>query len=206
MIAPALFALPGYLLGSIPTGVLLGRMVGKDPRAAGSGNIGASNVTRTMGKGLGAATLLVDLLKGLAPTLIVLNMYGLESALWCGYAAVVGHCFPIWLKFRGGKGVATAFGVVGALMPMVAVVSAMAWAMIVFFTRIPTLGSMAAAVLFVLLPRVETRPFEIHLFSLLLFLLIVVRHHSNLRVLKQRWQRRGRPRTTRPPKKRRRTR
>lgn len=192
-----LCALAGYLLGSIPTGVLLGRLVGRDPRTAGSGNIGASNVTRTLGKKLGALTLVVDVLKGLVPALVAARLVDLDGALIAGFAAVLGHCFPVWLRFRGGKGVATAFGAVGAVMPMVAVVAALVWAAIVFFTRIPTLGSLAAAVLFVVLGRVEPQPFEVHLFTLAVFALIVVRHADNLRVLRKRWSGRRRSRSRR---------
>ncbi|MCB9528748.1 MAG: glycerol-3-phosphate acyltransferase, partial [Myxococcales bacterium] len=90
---PWLCLLAGYLAGSIPTGVIIGRLIGRDPRAAGSGNIGASNVTRTLGKQWGAVTLVVDLLKGLVPTLIAHRVAGLEIALATGFAAVVGHCY-----------------------------------------------------------------------------------------------------------------
>ena len=187
----ALCALGGYLAGSIPTGVLLGRLAGKDPRSAGSGNIGASNVTRTLGKKLGALTLVVDVLKGWLPTLAAAHLLPAESALTgaliAGFAAVVGHCFPIWLKFAGGKGVATSFGAVAGVMPMVGIIAALVWAGLVFFTRIPTIGSLIAATLFVGLAYVESHPFEVHLFTLALFALIVVRHASNLRVLRDRW-------------------
>lgn len=191
---PWLCLLAGYLAGSIPTGVIIGRLVGRDPRAAGSGNIGASNVTRTLGKQWGAVTLAVDLLKGLVPTLIAHRVAGLEVALATGFAAVVGHCYPIWLRFRGGKGVATAFGAVAAVLPIVALVAAIVWATIVFFTRTPALGSLAAAALFVVLPWVTDRPFELHVFTLALFVLITVRHAGNLRVLKGRWLARKKPR------------
>lgn len=199
---PWLLTLAGYLAGAIPTGVIIGRLTGRDPRAAGSGNIGASNVTRTLGRQWGAVTLAVDLLKGLVPTLIALRLAGLEVALATGFAAVVGHCFPIWLRLRGGKGVATAFGAVAAVLPIVALVAAIVWATIVFFTRIPALGSLAAAALFVVLPWVTDRPFEIHAFTLALFVLITVRHAGNLRVLKARYSTRNQKRTRRPSRRR----
>lgn len=191
----------GYLAGSLPTGVLLGRVVGRDPRAGGSGNIGASNVTRTLGKKWGAVTLVIDLLKGLVPTLIATHWFGLEAALWTGFAAVVGHCYPIWLKLKGGKGVATTFGVMLAILPAVALICALVWITIVYFTRIPALGSLAAAALFVALPRLEEQPFEIHVFTLALFVLIIVRHASNLRTLKARWRTRNDRSTKRRPTK-----
>jgi glycerol-3-phosphate acyltransferase PlsY len=182
-----LLPLAGYLAGSIPTGVLIGRLAGRDPRAAGSGNIGASNVTRTLGRNWGALTLIIDALKGLAPTLIALHLADLDLALITGFAAVVGHCYPIWLRLRGGKGVATAFGVIAAILPMVALIAAIVWATVVFFTRTPAIASLVAAALFVVLPWVTDRPFEVHVFSLALFVLITLRHASNLRVLKARW-------------------
>lgn len=197
-------ALGGYLLGSIPTGVILGRIAGRDPRSAGSGNIGASNVTRTLGKSWGALTLLVDLLKGLGPALVAGALlpeeFALEGTLIAGFAAVVGHCFPVWLRFRGGKGVATTFGAVGAVMPAVALVSALVWALLVFFTRIPTIGSLVAAALFVGLAYVEPHAFPVHLFTLALFALIVVRHAGNLRVLRQRWSKAPAKVYKRPPR------
>ncbi len=200
----ALCALGGYLAGSIPTGVLLGRVAGKDPRSEGSGNIGASNVTRTLGKKLGAVTLVVDVLKGLLPTMAAAKLLpaevALEGALVTGFAAVVGHCFPVWLKFRGGKGVATSFGAVAGVMPVVGLVAALVWAMLVFFTRIPTIGSVVAAALFVVLAYVESHPFAVHLFTLALFALIVVRHASNLRVLRDRWSKKPPKTYKRPPR------
>lgn len=199
-----LCALGGYLAGSIPTGVLLGRIAGKDPRTEGSGNIGASNVTRTLGKKLGAVTLVVDVLKGLGPALAATHLLpaevALDGALIAGFAAVVGHCFPVWLRFRGGKGVATSFGAVAAVMPMVGVIGALAWAMLLFFTRIPTIGSIVAAALFVVLAYVESHPFEVHVFTLALFALIVVRHASNLRVLRDRWSKAPPKTYKRPPR------
>lgn len=188
-----LLPIAGYLAGSIPTGVLIGRLAGRDPRAAGSGNIGASNVTRTLGRNWGALTLVIDALKGLVPTLIALRLAGLDLALITGFAAVVGHCYPIWLRLRGGKGVATAFGVIAAILPMVALIAAIVWGTVVFFTRIPAVASLVAAALFVVLPWVTDRPFEVHVFSLALFALITLRHASNLRVLKARWLGRRKP-------------
>ena len=176
----------GYLLGSLPSGVILGRLMGKDPRREGSGNIGASNVTRLLGKKAGALTLLLDVGKGVAATFIVLKLYGKSPALAAGIAAVIGHCYPIWLKFNGGKGVATAFGAMVVVLPTVAVISAMAWITLLYFTRIPAMSSLLAAALFVALPQVEETPFEIHCFTLILSVIILIRHIGNLRTLKAR--------------------
>lgn len=182
------FPLLGYLLGSLPTGVLLGRLVGKDPRASGSGNIGASNVTRTLGKKLGAITLLADVIKGVVPTVLALLIAGLDVAALTGGLAVLGHCFSLFLKFKGGKGVATSFGALVVFAPVVVVISALVWIALVFFTRTPAIGSLVAAVLFVVLSRVDGQPFPVQMLTLGLLGIIVIRHASNLRVLKKRAQ------------------
>src|SRR5580692_4517674 len=110
------FIFPGYLFGSIPFGLLLTRMAGLgDIRAIGSGNIGATNVLRTGRRGLAAATLLFDAAKGAVSVGIALRIGGAEAALWAGLGAVVGHLFPVWLSFKGGKGVATSYGVLLAV-------------------------------------------------------------------------------------------
>ena len=125
------FAL-AYLVGSIPFGLLLARAGGAgDLRRIGSGNIGATNVLRTGRKGLALATLALDMLKGALPAWLGQRYFGPDMAVVAGLAAVVGHCFPLWLKFRGGKGVATASGVVAALTPWVALILVAVFALIV---------------------------------------------------------------------------
>src|SRR5512138_3749209 len=117
----------GYLLGSIPFGLILTRMAGLgDVRQIGSGNIGATNVLRTGRKGLAAATLLLDMGKGLAAVLIA-GQWGQAAALVAGAGAMLGHCFPVWLRFRGGKGVATLMGVSLGLSWPVGAVYALVW-------------------------------------------------------------------------------
>jgi glycerol-3-phosphate acyltransferase PlsY len=195
--SPALLAATiglAYLAGSIPTGVLLGRLVGRDPRAAGSGNIGATNVTRTLGKAAGAATLLVDVLKGVLPTLWAAGQGQTWLAAAAGLSATLGHCYPVWLRFRGGKGVATAFGAMAALTWPVAVLSALLWVAVAVITRNPAVGSLAAAVAFVGLSFWDGQPAETQGLAVLLALLIVVRHRSNIAQLQGR---------TRPPRPRR---
>lgn len=136
----------GYLLGSIPWGILLTRIAGAgDLRSIGSGNIGATNVLRTGRKGLAAATLLLDLLKGAAAVWIVAAWFPGEE-LVAGAAAFVGHCYPLWLRFRGGKGVATMMGVVVALSPMAGLVYAVVWLGLLATIRISSVAGMAAAV------------------------------------------------------------
>src|ERR1041384_2605608 len=107
----------GYLLGAIPFGLLLTRLAGtEDLRSIGSGNIGATNVLRTGRKGLAAATLVCDILKGTVAVLVMKWLWGRDHALIAGLGAFLGHLFPVWLKFRGGKGVATFFGILLGLV------------------------------------------------------------------------------------------
>jgi len=134
-----------YLLGAIPFGLILTRLTGAgDLRAIGSGNIGATNVLRTGRKGLAAATLLFDLAKGAAAVLIARQLGG--EAAFGGAAAVIGHCFPVWLRFRGGKGVATLMGVSLALAWPIGLAYAVVWLGMLAITRISSLGGMSAAV------------------------------------------------------------
>ena len=136
----------GYLLGSIPFGLLLTRLTGAgDLRTIGSGNIGATNVLRTGRKGLAAATLLLDLGKGLAAVLIAYRLFPAFPDL-AALGAVIGHCFPVWLKFRGGKGVATLMGVSLGLAWPIGLAYAVVWLGMLAIVRISSLGGMSAAV------------------------------------------------------------
>ncbi|WP_163269806.1 glycerol-3-phosphate 1-O-acyltransferase PlsY [Chelativorans alearense] len=136
----------GYLLGSIPFGLLITRMAGLgDVRNIGSGNIGATNVLRTGRKGLAALTLVLDALKGTAAVLLA-RTYGLDYALVAGFGAFIGHLFPVWLGFKGGKGVATYLGVLAALAWQGAAVFAVAWLAVAFITRYSSLAALVAAV------------------------------------------------------------
>jgi len=145
-----LLIVASYLLGSIPFGVLLTRAFGAgDLRRIGSGNIGATNVLRTGRKELAAATLILDGAKGAAAVLLVrhfLAEFGQEGAMIAGAAAMIGHCYPIWLKFRGGKGVATMLGLSLALAWPIGLVFAAAWIGAVLLLRISSLGGMIGAV------------------------------------------------------------
>ena len=143
---PALALLAGYLLGSIPFGLLLTRLTGAgDLRAIGSGNIGATNVLRTGRKGLAAATLLLDLAKGAGAVLLARHVLpgGFEAV--AAFGAVAGHCFPLWLRFKGGKGVATLMGVSLGLAWPIGLVYAVVWLGVLAVTRVSSLGGMAAA-------------------------------------------------------------
>jgi glycerol-3-phosphate acyltransferase PlsY len=136
----------GYLLGSIPFGLLLTKAAGTaDIRAIGSGNIGATNVLRTGRKGLAAATLLGDMLKGAVAVLAAQRLWGQEPAMIAGFGAFVGHLFPLWLRFKGGKGVATYIGVLAALAWPAALVFAAVWLVIAVVTRYSSLAALLAS-------------------------------------------------------------
>jgi acyl phosphate:glycerol-3-phosphate acyltransferase len=136
----------GYLLGSIPFGLLLTRAAGLgDVRNIGSGNIGATNVLRTGNKGLAAATLILDMLKGTAAVLIA-GIYGTDLAIAAGLGAFIGHLFPVWLGFKGGKGVATYIGVLFGLMWQAALLFLAVWVVVAFAMRYSSLSALTACV------------------------------------------------------------
>jgi len=144
----ALFALflIGYLAGSIPFGLLLTKMAGLgDVRRIGSGNIGATNVLRTGRKGLAAATLLLDMLKGLVPVIVVKMLAGEPAATITAAGAFFGHVFPVWLGFKGGKGVATALGVLTGFHWAVGLATMGTWLLVAFLSRISSLSALVAA-------------------------------------------------------------
>jgi acyl phosphate:glycerol-3-phosphate acyltransferase len=140
-----LAALIGYVLGSIPFGLLLTRAIGIDIRQVGSGNIGTTNVLRTGNKGLAAATLLLDAGKGAAAVFIGRELGGEISGIMAGTAAFIGHLFPIWLKFRGGKGVATILGITMAAAPLAGLIALATWLGGALATRYSSVGGMLAA-------------------------------------------------------------
>ncbi|MEZ2221039.1 glycerol-3-phosphate 1-O-acyltransferase PlsY [Rhizobium sp. RCC_161_2] len=138
-------AIIGYLLGSIPFGLVLTRMAGLgDVRNIGSGNIGATNVLRTGNKSLAAATLLLDAFKGTAAVLVVWHFFGEDAAILAGFAAFIGHIFPVWIGFKGGKGVATYLGILLGLAPFMALIFAIIWLVIAFTTRYSSLSALVA--------------------------------------------------------------
>jgi len=137
----------GYLFGSIPFGLLLTRFTGKgDIREIGSGNIGATNVLRTGSKFLAALTLVLDCLKATAAILIAQRLFGVETGAAAGAGALVGHVYPVWLKFRGGKGVATLLGILIPLLPIAAGVYAAIWILLLLALRISSVAGMTAVV------------------------------------------------------------
>ncbi|HET7872104.1 MAG TPA: glycerol-3-phosphate 1-O-acyltransferase PlsY [Terriglobales bacterium] len=185
-----IIAVIGYLLGSIPFGYLLVRIFrGEDVRTIGSGNIGATNVARTGAKGLGAATLALDAVKGLAAVataswLAPSGSSALTYMSLAALAAVVGHMFPVWLKFKGGKGVATALGVFILLFPKALLVSLFLFIVVVAATRFVSLGSMLGAISFPVVSYFVYRPdWQALAPTCVIALLIVVKHHQNIRRL-----------------------
>jgi len=173
----------GYLLGSIPFGLLITRFAGLgDIRETGSGNIGATNVLRTGHKGLAAATLLLDAGKG-ALAVLLLRASGSETAaLLAGFGAVLGHMFPSWLAFRGGKGVATGLGVLLAVTWPVGVLACVTWCCVVAWLRISSAGALAAfAVALISTALVDTG--GVIALTLVMTVLIYIRHSSNMRRL-----------------------
>lgn len=189
----------GYILGSIPAGYLAGRMAGIDIRQSGSGNIGATNVVRVLGKRYGYAVFVFDFLKGLAAVLIArLVAKGeifdphLEEiiSVIAGVSCVLGHSFPIWLKFKGGKGVATSIGVLFGLMPSAAIIVLLVWMLTFELTRYVSVASIVAAVALPLAVAVityirETNGTVLLCFAVCLTGVIVFRHRSNLSRLMQ---------------------
>ena len=173
----------GYLLGSIPFGLLLTRAAGTgDIRAIGSGNIGATNVLRTGRKDLAAATLLLDALKGTAAVLVARYVWGMEAAMAAGLGAFVGHIAPVWLRFRGGKGVATFLGVTLGLIWPAALVFAVVWLTAAKLTRYSSLSALMASVATVIAAKVLGSD-PLALLLAVLAILLWIKHHANIRRL-----------------------
>jgi glycerol-3-phosphate acyltransferase PlsY len=140
-------ALLGYLSGSVPFGLILTQMAGLgDVRSIGSGNIGATNVLRTGNKGLAAATLVLDALKGTVPALLALHFLGVEAAVIAGFCAFLGHIFPVWLGFKGGKGVATYIGVTFGLDWRMGLLFLLVWIATAAITRYSSLSALVATI------------------------------------------------------------
>jgi acyl phosphate:glycerol-3-phosphate acyltransferase len=172
----------GYLLGSIPFGLLLTRYAGKgDIRAVGSGNIGATNVLRTGSKGLAALTLLLDALKG-AVAVMIAQRFWADGVQFAAAGAMIGHLYPVWLKFKGGKGVATLLGVIAPLLPVAALVYALVWVGLLLILRISSVAGMLAAASAPLSAAVIGRD---ELFPLFIgfALLVIWKHRANVQRL-----------------------
>lgn len=170
----------GYLLGSIPFGLILTRFAGLgDIRSIGSGNIGATNVLRTGNKKLAAATLIGDALKGTAAVLIAGHFWGPEAAILAGFAAFLGHIFSIWLRFRGGKGVATYLGVlIGLAWPM-ALLFAAVWIAVAYIARYSSLAALVASVL-VPIVLLATGDLPKGVLFTILAAILILKHRTNI--------------------------
>jgi glycerol-3-phosphate acyltransferase PlsY len=177
----ALLVAIGYLCGSLPTGVWFGRRAGVDVRRRGSGNIGATNVARTAGTRAGLLTLVCDIAKGCVPTLVVGTITTDRwPAVLVGIAAVVGHVFPVFSRFAGGKGVATGFGVFLPLAPAAATVSLVMFLVAAFWTRYVSLAAMLASAMLPLACIALRYAMPIWTGALVVAGIILVRHRENL--------------------------
>ena len=183
MTTPILLALAtGYLLGSIPFGLLLTRFSGRgDLRDIGSGNIGATNVLRTGSKGLAAATLLLDAAKGAAAVFLALHFWP-EGIKMAAAGVLLGHLYPVWLKFSGGKGVATVLGVLIPLLPQAAMVYAIIWLSLLLLVRISSVAGMVAVASAPVSAKIFHQDYYFPLF-LCIALLVIWKHKDNIRRL-----------------------
>jgi glycerol-3-phosphate acyltransferase PlsY len=173
-----------YFLGSVPVGILLAKIKGKDPRKVGSGNIGATNVMRAAGKTTGALTLVGDALKGLIPVAAALILG--ESKLIVaavGLAAFLGHLFPVFLKFKGGKGVATALGVYLGLDPLAVLIAVIIFVLLLLKWRFVSLGSLVGVAVMPLLLYLFNAPIHYIYLVLVIGTLIFIKHKDNIRRL-----------------------
>ncbi len=172
--------LAGYLLGSIPFGLVLTQIAGHgDIRSIGSGNIGATNVLRTGNKGLALATLLLDGGKGAIAVLIVNLFWVMPLAIFAGLGAFLGHIFPVWLKFQGGKGIATLFGITFAWDWQVGVVAGLTWLAVAYLTKYSSLAALITVILTPLYFWVFG-DYDIVPFSVLIAILVFLRHRENI--------------------------
>lgn len=175
-----------YFLAAVPTGVVVARMRGVDIRAQGSGNIGATNAGRVLGAKLGVLVLVLDTLKAATPIWLAGSTWALgrsdaESLAWVGMAAVLGHIFPVYLRFRGGKGVACALGVFLALEPPVATAAVLLYVQSVWLSRVSAFGSLTAVTAMTLCLWIADRPAPYQLLSLATAVVIWIRHVSNIK-------------------------
>lgn len=171
-----------YLLGSIPMGLLLTKIAGKgDLRKVGSGNIGATNVMRVGGLRMAGLVWLLDMAKAIIAVLLGKYLASDAFGAWCGFAAIVGHCYPIWLRFKGGKGISSLFGVMLAMSPLVFVVCGIEWLLVALYSGISSLG---ATVVFCLIPILGfAMGTDIGLAFLAIALLCMWRHRENIKRL-----------------------
>jgi glycerol-3-phosphate acyltransferase PlsY len=183
-VQPIIWILLSYLLGSIPVGLLLARIKGKDPRTGGSGNIGATNVIRTAGKTIGIATLIGDALKGFLPVWLAIH-FGFSEAIVAAiaFASFLGHLFPLYLKFKGGKGVATALGIFLGINYVAVLIDLALFIGIILAWRYVSLGSMAAAVLMPIILFFFHAPVSYIIVAACIAIFACAKHKDNIRRL-----------------------
>ena len=175
----------GYLSGSLIFGELIAKAKGIDLRSMGSGNVGATNVSRALGKKFGAVVFFLDMLKGLIPTALAVTLKAPESLTvsLVGTAAVLGHMFPVFHRFQGGKGVATAFGVVLGISWKPALILIILWAMALYITRFVSVASMLSSLSAIIVFLALDYPPNIILMALIISALIIFKHRSNIQRL-----------------------
>ena len=175
-----------YLIGSIPMGLIFGKLIWKkDLRRFGSHNIGATNAWRILGRKAGLLIFILDFIKGQLGVLLGAYLLASPGAMVVGgLFAVLGHIFPIFIGFRGGKGVATGLGVISALMPKVTLIVVVVWVVLTLITRYVSVASIVAAVLTPILAAVFKEPIIYFLFALVIAVFIVFRHKENIQRLK----------------------
>ena len=193
LIKSLIFIVATYLIGSIPTSYIMGKTLkGIDIRKFGSGNVGATNALRVLGTKIGIITLLFDIAKGAVP-IIIAKHFGFEgiTLVIIAFATILGHIFTIFLKFKGGKGVATSAGVFGALAPIPLAIAFLTFIIIVGLTRYISLGSILAAFVLTISELIinwksEFENLEILIFISVVAMLIIIRHKDNIKRLKNR--------------------
>lgn len=175
-----------YLIGSVPFSFIFSRLLGGvDIRAIGTGNVGATNVLRTLGIKIALLSLVGDLLKGVLAAWLGLFFGGVGLAALCAVAVVAGHCWPVFLGFRGGKGVATSAGVILLLMPLIGLIMAVTFVTVIAVSRFVSLGSVCAAVLFPILILVMKEPWQYLVMGLVMVAMVLFRHRTNIERLRQ---------------------
>lgn len=181
----AAWIIGAYLLGSIPTGLLLGKLYGIDVRQEGSGNIGATNLYRTVGRKVGIWTLIGDCLKGFIPVILAWKLAGLAEPMqaWIGLAAFCGHVFSVFLLFKGGKGVATALGVYLALAPLAVLGALLVFILLVAVWRYISLGSIIAAAAMPVMIYFRPHTTELLIATALISAIVIIKHHTNIKRL-----------------------
>ena len=183
MINLVVSAVLGYLLGSLTLGIIVPRLMGtsQDIRKEGSGNVGATNVLRTQGKLQGGLVLLGDLLKGSIAAGLGLYLAGVEGGAIAGVCALLGHCFPLFFKLKGGKAVATCAGIIFVLIPQSMLIVAPVFLIVIVISRMVSLGSILAALALALSLALLRPAMPVVLFGLFGSLLVICRHHGNIR-------------------------